>query len=208
MLNSGQTCSATTRLLVPRDSLGAAEAIVQELLGSYRMGDPAESTTRLGPLISKTQQLKVQGLIDDALAAGARRLGDEIPLPARGFFVPPTVLTDVTPDMTVAREEVFGPVLVLMTYEGVDEGVALANGTDYGLAGAVWGPVSPDTLTVARRMRAGQVDINGAPFNPRAPFGGFKKSGIGRENGRFGIEEFLEPVSIQLPASLLDAPSL
>lgn len=208
MLNSGQTCSATTRMLVPRDWLEAAETIALGLLAGYRMGDPADGATRLGPLISKLQQEKVQGLINSALDAGARRIGADAELPAHGFFVPATVLTDVTPEMTIAQEEVFGPVLVLMPYDSVEDGIALANSTDYGLAGAVWGPAKPQTLAVARRMRAGQVDINGAPFNPAAPFGGFKKSGIGRENGRFGIEEFLEPVSIQLPAAFLENTTL
>jgi acyl-CoA reductase-like NAD-dependent aldehyde dehydrogenase len=208
MLNSGQTCSATTRMLVPRDSLEAAETIALGLLASYRMGDPADGATRLGPLISKLQQEKVRGLIDSALAAGARRIGADAELPAHGFFVPATVLTDVTPEMAIAQEEVFGPVLVVMPYDSVEDGIALANGTDYGLACAVWGPATPQTLAVARRMRAGQVDINGAPFNPAAPFGGFKKSGIGRENGRLGIEEFLEPVSIQLPAAFLENTTL
>jgi len=204
MLNSGQTCSATTRLLVPRASLDSVEAIVRELLSGYRMGDPADGATRLGPLISKAQQRKVLDMIDQALVAGARRIAADAPLPAHGFFVPPTVLTDVESGMAVAREEVFGPVLVLIAYDDVESGLALANGTDYGLAGAVWGPVTAQTLAVARRMRTGQVDVNGAPFNPAAPFGGFRKSGIGRENGRYGIEEFLEPVSIQLPPAFLD----
>ncbi|RZL91416.1 MAG: aldehyde dehydrogenase family protein [Variovorax sp.] len=204
MLNSGQTCSATTRLLVPYGSLDAAKGIAKDLLAGYRMGDPADAATRIGPLISKEQQQKVQGLINSALCAGARRVGIDAALPAHGFFVPPTVLAGVTPDMAVAQDEVFGPVLVLMGYDEVEDGIAMANGTDYGLAGAVWGPATAHTLAIARRLRAGQVDINGAPFNPAAPFGGFKKSGIGRENGRFGIEEFLEPVSIQLPAAFLE----
>ena len=208
MLNSGQTCSAPTRLLVPRAALEAAEAIALALLPGYRMGDPADGATRLGPLISRLQQQKVQGMIGEAIAAGARRIGTEPAPPANGFFVPATVLSDVTPAMAIAREEVFGPVLVLLPYDSVEEGVALANATDYGLAGAVWGPVAAQTLAVARRLRAGQVDINGAPFNPAAPFGGFKQSGIGRENGRFGIEEFLEPVSVQLPESFLASPEI
>jgi acyl-CoA reductase-like NAD-dependent aldehyde dehydrogenase len=207
MLNSGQTCSATTRLLVPRASLEAAEGLALDLLAGYRMGDPADAATRLGPLVSKPQQQKVQDLIDSAIAAGAKRLGTAAERPAQGFFVPATVLTGVTSDMAVAREEIFGPVLVLIAYDDAEQGIALANGTDYGLAGAVWGPVEPQTLAVARRIRAGQVDINGAPFNPAAPFGGFKKSGIGRENGHFGLEEFLEPVSIQLPAAFLEHPA-
>lgn len=205
MLNSGQTCSATTRLLVPRAALKEVEAITQELLAGYRMGDPADSATRLGPLVSHEQQKKVLGMVETAIAAGARRLGEPGEVPACGYFVPATVLSDISPDMTVAREEVFGPVLSIIAYDGVDDGIALANSTDYGLAAAVWGPVDSATLEVARRIRAGQVDINGAPFNPAAPFGGFKKSGIGRENGQYGIEEFLEPVSIQLPAAFLES---
>jgi acyl-CoA reductase-like NAD-dependent aldehyde dehydrogenase len=108
--------------------------------------------------------------------------------------------------MAIAREEVFGPVLVLIAYDSVDEAVAIANGTDYGLAAAVWAATPAAALPVARRLRAGQVDLNGAPFNPRAPFGGFKRSGLGRENGRYGIEEFLEPVSLQLPPAHFDTP--
>lgn len=204
-LNSGQTCSATTRLLVPRDAADAVAALVRELVSGYRMGDPADAATRLGPLISRDQQQRVLAQIDGAVKAGARRLtGAALAVPATGFFVAPTVLDRVTPDMEIAREEVFGPVLVVMTCAGVEEGIALANGTDYGLAATVWGVTAPSALAVARRLRAGQVDINGAPFNPAAPFGGFKKSGIGRENGRFGIEEFLAPVSIQLPPSYFE----
>jgi len=207
MLNSGQTCSATTRLLVPRDLLTQAEELVQELLPSYRMGDPADGGTRLGPLVSRAQQRKVQDFIDQAIAAGARRVGAANEPPAHGFFVPATVLSGVTPDMAIAQEEVFGPVLCLMAYDGEAEGIAIANGTAYGLAGAVWGPAASHTLAVARRMRAGQIDINGAPFNPQAPFGGFRQSGIGRENGRFGLDEFVEPLSIQLPAAFTDLPA-
>lgn len=139
MLNSGQTCSATTRLLVPRIDLAAAEAIALGLLAGYRMGDPADAATRLGPLLSHAQQQKVKAMIDVAVAAGARRVGEAVALPASGFFVPGTVLADVTSSMAIAKEEVFGPVLVLMGYDTVDEGVALANGTDYGLAATVWG---------------------------------------------------------------------
>lgn len=204
-LNSGQTCSATTRMLVPHDAAEAVAALVRELVGGYRMGDPADAATRLGPLISRDQQQRVLALIEGAVTAGARRLtGDTTALPATGFFVAPTVLDRVTPDMAIARDEVFGPVLVIMTYEGIEQGIALANGTDYGLAATVWGATAHAALAVARRLRAGQVDVNGAPFNPAAPFGGFKQSGLGRENGRFGIEEFLESVSIQLPLSYFE----
>lgn len=204
-LNSGQTCSATTRLLVPREATEEVATLVRELAAAYRMGDPSDAGTRLGPLISREQQHKVMALIDSAVKAGARHLtGADGPVPATGFFVPPTVLDGVTPAMAIASEEVFGPVLVVMTYEGIEEGIALANGTDYGLAASVWGATPSAALAVARRLRAGQVDVNGAPFNPAAPFGGFRKSGIGRENGRYGIEEFLEPVAIQLPPSYFE----
>jgi acyl-CoA reductase-like NAD-dependent aldehyde dehydrogenase len=199
-LNSGQTCSATTRLLVPKQLAAQAVELAAQLAPGWRMGNPADGQTRLGPLVSRAQQHKVLAMIDDALAAGAVRIGDELPVPPNGFFVPPTVLARVTPDMAIAQEEVFGPVLVLMTYEGADEAVAIANGTSYGLAAAVWAESADAALPVACRLRAGQVDVNGAPFNPAAPFGGFKSSGLGRENGRAGLEEFLEPVAIQLPS--------
>jgi len=207
MLNSGQTCSSMTRLLVQRNALPEVERLVQDLIDSYRMGDPADAATRLGPLVSANQREKVQAMIDSAVAAGARSVGAEQSVPDHGFFIPATVLSDVTPAMAIAMEEVFGPVLCIMCYDDIEDGITLANGTEYGLAGAVWGPVMPDTLAVARRIRAGQVDINGAPFNAAAPFGGFGKSGIGRENGYHGIQEFLEPVSIQLPTTFIESLS-
>ena len=204
MLNSGQTCSATTRLLVPKELVAQVQNIAEDLVKGYRMGDPADPSTRLGPLVSQAQQQKVLAVVQESIEAGAIHLGETIPLPPQGFFVPPIVLTNVTTDMKVAQEEVFGPVLCLMGYDGIEQGIEMANGTAYGLAGAVWGEATLETLAVARRLRAGQVDINGAPFNPAAPFGGFKKSGIGRENGRYGIDEFIEPVSIQLPSQLME----
>jgi len=145
-------------------------------------------------------------MIFAALSQGAQRVASSADeMPATGFFVPPTVLTGVTRQMAIAREEVFGPVLVLIAYDTLDEAIDIANGTDYGLAGAVWAGTAHEALTVARRLRTGQVDINGAPFNPAAPFGGFKKSGVGRENGRRGIEQFLEPISIQLPSAYFES---
>jgi acyl-CoA reductase-like NAD-dependent aldehyde dehydrogenase len=207
-LNSGQTCSATTRLLVPRDSYDAVAALVCDGVASYRMGDPADAATRLGPLISRAQQQKVRTMVEHALQQGATRLSPDPAVPLKGFFVAPTVLGDVTPLMAIAQDEVFGPVLVVIAYDSVDEGVAICNGTDYGLAGSVWGPTPQAALEVARRLRTGQIDINGAPFNPAAPFGGFKKSGLGRENGRYGIEEFIEPVSIQLPPSFFQSQAM
>lgn len=200
-LNSGQTCSAITRLLVPRQQHGEAAARLVEMAAAYRMGDPADPATRLGPLASDNQRQRVRQMLRQAIAEGAQLLcgGPDAPVPDSGFFVAPTVLGQVKPTMALAQEEVFGPVLALMAYDDTDEALAIANGTAYGLAGAVWAGSSAEALAVARRMRCGQVDVNGAPFNPGAPFGGFKQSGIGRENGRFGIEEFVEPIAIQLP---------
>jgi acyl-CoA reductase-like NAD-dependent aldehyde dehydrogenase len=205
-LNSGQTCSALTRLLLPRGQLMAAQHLIAGLLEGYKMGDPADPTTRLGPLVSSTQRQRVMSMIDAALAQGAQYISSSAAkMPETGFFVPPTVLTGVTPRMAIAREEVFGPVLVLIAYDTLDEAIDIANGTDYGLAGAVWAGTVQEALAVARRLRTGQVDINGAPFNPAAPFGGFRKSGLGRENGRRGIEQFLEPISIQLPSAYFES---
>jgi len=204
-LNSGQTCSATTRLLVPRAQAGPAAHLAGELACRWVMGDPADPATRLGPLVSAAQRERVRAMVDAAIAEGAELATREGTLPPRGFFFPPTVLAKVTPEMAIAREEVFGPVLVVIPYDSVDEAVAIANGTGYGLAATVWGAAPAGALPVARRLRAGQVDINGAPFNPQAPFGGFKRSGIGRENGLAGIEEFLEPVSLQLPPAYFEA---
>lgn len=205
-LNSGQTCSATTRLLVPRAQARQAAQLAADLVPAWAMGDPADATTRLGPLISAAQREKVRGMVHAAIAEGAELVTRDGPLPPQGFFFPPTVMDQVTPQMAIAREEVFGPVLVLMPYDDIDDAVAIANGTDYGLAATVWGETPQAALPVARRLRAGQVDVNGAPFNPQAPFGGFKRSGLGRENGRFGIEEFLEPVSVQLPSTYFEMP--
>ena len=163
-LNSGQTCSATTRLLVPREQAQQAAHLAAELAPSWRMGDPADPATRLGPLISAAQREKVRALVDAALAEGAELATRDGPLPPHGFFFPPTVLHQVTPGMAIAREEVFGPVLVILPYDSIDDAVAIANGTDYGLAATVWGATPAAALPVAQRLRAGQVDINGAPF--------------------------------------------
>lgn len=205
-LNAGQTCSATTRLLVPQDQAEQAARIAAELALSWTAGDPADPATRVGPLISSSQRERVRDMVQAAVAEGAVRVTREDPLPPHGFFFPPTVLSQVTPQMTIAREEVFGPVLVILGYRDTEEALAIANGTDYGLAAAVWAVTPAQALPFARRLRAGQVDINGAPFNPQAPFGGFKRSGIGRENGRYGLEEFLEPVSLQLPPAYFETP--
>jgi aldehyde dehydrogenase (NAD+) len=200
-LNSGQTCSALTRMLVPRSRLPEAEQIAAAVAQKFTPGDPFEAQTRLGPLVSEPQRERVRGYIRKGVEEGAKLLtGGEDPPEGldHGYFVAPTVFSEVSPEMTIAQEEIFGPVLVLMPYEDEDDAVRIANDTDYGLAGGVWSGDEEHAKRVARRIRTGQVDINGATFNPLAPFGGYKRSGHGRELGRFGVEEFLQIKSLQL----------
>jgi aldehyde dehydrogenase (NAD+) len=200
-LNSGQTCSAHTRMLVPRDQLAEAEEIAQAAAEKAKPGDPFEDGTRLGPLVSEAQRKRVRDYIDKGREEGAKLVAGGTEPPEgldHGYFVRPTVFSEVGPDMTIAQEEIFGPVLSIMPYEDEDEAAEIANSTIYGLDGGVWSADPERAKAFARRMRTGQVQINGATFNPIAPFGGFKQSGHGREYGRFGIEEFLEVKSIQL----------
>lgn len=199
-LNSGQTCTAITRLLVPVTRYEECLQYLKEGAAAFRMGDPCDASTRLGPLVSAAQRDRVNSYVETALEDGAQliaggKTGAEVP--PQGFFVPPTVLGKVRPDARVAQEEVFGPVLSVITYAEEEEAIRIANGTAYGLAAAVWSSDPERALAVARRLRAGQVDVNGAPFNPAAPFGGFKMSGVGRENGIYGLKEFLELRAIQ-----------
>jgi len=201
LLNSGQTCSATTRLLVPRDRLAEVEGLLEVFVQFAPMGDPMSPDTQQGPLVSKAQQERVRGYIRSALEAGARLVagGPEQPshLPT-GFFVSPTVLV-AEAGSTIEQEEVFGPVLTVVPYDGGDEqALTIANGTPYGLSGAVWASDRDRAIAFARRMRTGQVGVNGAAFNPTAPFGGFGQSGYGRELGPLGIEEFTAVTSLQL----------
>ncbi|MGB2712021.1 MAG: aldehyde dehydrogenase family protein [Conexibacter sp.] len=194
-LNSGQTCSALTRMLVPRAKLAEAEALAAGTAEAFACADPFGERTGIGPLVSEVQRERVRGYIRTGLAEGAKLVtgGEEAPedLP-QGYYVRPTVFSDVTPEMTIAREEIFGPVLVLIPYDSEDEAVAIANDTIYGLAAGVWAGDAERAQAVARRLRAGQIEVNGGRFDLRAPFGGFKQSGNGRENGRFGLEEYLE----------------
>lgn len=200
-LNSGQTCSALTRLLVPQDQYDDYRELLSTAARALVIGNPFDATTRLGPLVSAQQRERVLEFIREAESSGFDCIagGSTAPVPAPGYFVAPSIFGKVPSSARLAREEVFGPVLALMVYTSEDEAVAIANGTGYGLAAAVWSGGREKSLAVARRLRAGQVDVNGAPFNPLAPFGGFGLSGIGREGGRYGIEEFLEPRSIQCP---------
>jgi acyl-CoA reductase-like NAD-dependent aldehyde dehydrogenase len=200
-LNSGQTCSAHTRMLVPRDRHDEAVDIARAAAESIPVG-PADSDARLGPLISAAQRDRVRQYIQKGIDEGATLVtgGTEAPEGLdTGYFVQPTVFADVRSDMTIAQEEIFGPVLSIMPYDDEDDAIRIANDTVYGLAGGVWSADQERAERVARRMRTGQVDVNGGSYNLEAPFGGYKQSGNGRENGTFGLEEFLEIKSLQLP---------
>ena len=200
-LNSGQTCSALTRMLVPREKLAETEELAVQAAESFTPGDPFEESTRLGPLVSDVQRDRVRGYIEKGEAEGAKLLTGGAAAPEgleRGYFVRPTVFSEVTPEMTIAQEEIFGPVLSIQPYEDEDDAVRIANDTVYGLAGGVWSGDQERAIAVAKRIRTGQIEINGGAFNPVAPFGGFKQSGHGRENGRLGIEELLVAKSLQL----------
>ncbi|MCO5974199.1 aldehyde dehydrogenase family protein [Actinoallomurus soli] len=197
-VNSGQTCNALTRMLVPRPQYDEAVALAAKAAERHTPGDPFEEGTRLGPLASRAQLDRVREYIEKGVEEGARLVtgGTESSL-RPGYHVPPTVFADVTPSMTIAREEIFGPVLSILAYDSEDEAVRIANDTPYGLAAAVWSADRDRAVAVARRIKAGQVEINGGRFNPSAPFGGYKRSGLGRELGRYGLEEFLEVKSLQ-----------
>ncbi|MBL6279189.1 aldehyde dehydrogenase family protein [Micromonospora fiedleri] len=199
MLNSGQTCTAWTRMLVHRDRYDEALDLAAAAANGYRLGDPFDPATRLGPLVSAAQRDRVREHITRALADGGRLVagGPDAPVPQRGWFVPPTIIADVDPDSALAQEEVFGPVLAVIPVDDDDHAVRVANNSRYGLAGAVWSTDEERAVQVARRLRTGAVDINGAPFNPLAPFGGYKQSGLGRELGTHGLAEFCEVKAIQ-----------
>jgi aldehyde dehydrogenase (NAD+) len=190
MSNSGQTCSAWTRMLVPTSRYDEAVELAAEAAAKY--GD------RIGPLVNAKQQQRVRGYIEKGVAEGARLVagGPESPH-EQGYFVSPTVFADVTPEMTIAQEEIFGPVLSIIRYEDEADALRIANGTVYGLAGAVWAGAEAEAVAFARRLDTGQVDINGGRFNPLAPFGGYKQSGVGRELGSHGLAEYLQTKSLQ-----------
>ncbi|MGK5498681.1 aldehyde dehydrogenase family protein [Streptomyces sp. URMC 125] len=200
MANAGQTCSAWTRMLVHADRYDEAVEIAAAAAAKYVPGDPTDPATRLGPVVSAAQRERVTGYVRTGIAEGATVAagGPEAPEGVeRGYYVRPTVLAGVTPGMTVAREEIFGPVLCVMRYEDTEDAVRIANDSEYGLAGAVWAADDEEAIAVARRLQTGQVDVNGGRFNPLAPFGGYKRSGVGRELGPHGLTEYLQTKSLQ-----------
>ncbi len=199
-LNSGQTCSALTRMLVPRIRLSEVEDIAVATSAGFMPADPITGESLLGPLVSAAQQQRVRDYINKGVEEGARIIIGGTTAPdglEQGYYVAPTVFSDVRNDMTIAQEEIFGPVLCIIPYDSEDEAVTLANDTKYGLAGGVWAGSDEKAFEVARKLRTGQVEINGGAFNVVAPFGGYKQSGIGRELGKYGFEEFLEVKAIQ-----------
>jgi aldehyde dehydrogenase (NAD+) len=198
-LNGGQTCTAWTRMLVHRSLYPDALALAAQAAQGHTLGDPFDGNTRMGPMSSAAQRRTVREYIEKGLAEGARLVtgGLDAATPERGHFVAPTVLADVDPDSTVAQEEIFGPVLSVIPFDSDEHAVEIANNSKYGLAGGVWAGSEERALAVARRMRTGAVDINGGAFNPLAPFGGYKQSGIGRELGVHGLHEFQQVKAIQ-----------
>jgi aldehyde dehydrogenase (NAD+) len=195
--NSGQTCTALTRMLVPRVHLKAVEEIAVRAANATKVGDPFDAKVGVGPVVSAAQFERVLKYIGIGIDEGAELLtGGTEPIADRGYFVAPTILSAVTGEMRVAREEIFGPVLVILPYDTEEDGIALANDSDYGLSGGVWAKHLDKAISVARKLRTGQVSVNGGGFNIEAPFGGYKQSGNGREAGVHGLEEYLEVKSI------------
>ncbi len=193
--NSGQSCNAPTRMLVPMARMAEAAAIAKGVADKAKVGDPRSAETNLGPVVNRVQWDKIQGLIKKGIDEGAKLSAGGLGLPDglnKGYYVRPTVFSDVSNDMTIAREEIFGPVLSIIGYQDEDDAVRMANDTPYGLAGYVSSGDVERARRVARRLRAGNVNLNGAPNERGAPFGGYKQSGNGREWGRFGLEEYLE----------------
>jgi aldehyde dehydrogenase (NAD+) len=201
-LNSGQTCTALTRMLVPADRMADAERIAaDEVATKFQPTDPFADGAMLGPLSSQAQVERVTGYIQKGIDEGAKLVTGGPDRPEgleQGYFVKPTVFSEVRNDMTIAQEEIFGPVLSIIAYQDEDDAAAIANDSVYGLSGGVWSADGERAKAFARRIRTGQIEVNGGAFNASAPFGGYKNSGYGREYGPHGFEEFLEIKSMQL----------
>ena len=193
--NSGQSCNAPTRMLVPAGKLAEVEAIAKRVAESVIVGDPASESTVMGPVVSKLQFERVEGFIRKGIAEGAKVVSGGEGRPhgiEKGYFVRPTIFSNVHNGMTIAREEIFGPVLCILPYENEEQAIEIANDTPYGLAAYVWSGDNVHARRVGSRIRAGQVALNGASGSMNTPFGGFKMSGNGREWGEFGLRDFLE----------------
>jgi aldehyde dehydrogenase (NAD+) len=193
--NGGQNCQSPTRMLIPRAQRDAAFEAARKAVDTIRLGDPLDPASTMGPMVSQTQYGKIQDLIQSGVDEGATLVAGGTGRPAnvnRGYYVRPTVFGDVTPNMRIAREEIFGPVLSIISYDTEDEAIEIANDTPFGLAGFVQSKDLKRARAIANRIRAGRVYLNGAPFNRALPFGGYKQSGNGREFGVFGFEEYLE----------------
>ena len=200
-LNSGQACIAPTRMLAPKSKYEEVVRLAKAAAESFTVGDPINGDVKLGPVISAVQRDRIVGFIKKGIEEGARLVTGGPEKPAgldKGYYVKPTVFADVNNDMTIAREEIFGPVLTIIPYENEDDAVRIANDTIYGLGGNVWAGTKEHGIEVAKKIRTGQISVNGGRYNPLAPFGGYKQSGLGREAGKFGLEEFLEVKSLQL----------
>ena len=201
-LNSGQTCSALTRLLVPADRMDEAAELAAQAAAGFTVGPADDEGSRLGPLVSQTQWDRVQGYIQAGIDEGATLVTGGTGKPDgldAGYYVKPTVFANVDNSMSIARDEIFGPVLSIIGYDNEEDAIRIANDSDYGLSGGVWSSDNVRALAVAKKLRTGEVDMNGSFLNTDAPFGGYKKSGNGRELGRFGLSEFVEAKQINLP---------
>jgi len=200
-LNSGQVCAALSRLIVPRARQEEVIALACAAAERVVVGDPTAETTHMGPLVSQAQQQSVLSFIHKGLEEGARIVAGGLEPPPgceRGAYVQPTIFADVTPDMTIAKEEIFGPVLAIMPVDSEEEAIAIANNSEFGLSGGVWAGDAESAKRVALQLRTGQVSVNGGQFNALAPFGGYKQSGNGRELGPYGLHEYLEIKALQL----------
>lgn len=201
LLNNGEACIAQTRVLAPRSRYEEVVTALKELVESLKVGDPDDPDTFIGPMVRRDQQQRVRDYIELGIKEGARLVTGGPQIPAgleNGYYVTPTVFADVDNSMRIAQEEIFGPVLVVIGYDDEDDAVRIANDSEFGLSGGVWSADEGHALTVARRIRTGTVTVNGASIGYDGPFGGFKASGIGREYGVVGLNQYIEYKTVTL----------